>query len=68
VVPVLFPKPVGQDRLAGGLFVAHKYYKPVKSQPRADALYARVVCFPCHRGVADVSDTRLRAALAALMG
>jgi dTDP-4-amino-4,6-dideoxygalactose transaminase len=67
LVPVLFPHPVGLERLAGGPLIVHKYYKPVASRPRADALYAHVVCFPCHRGVAEASDDELRAALAALM-
>jgi dTDP-4-amino-4,6-dideoxygalactose transaminase len=67
LVPVLFPHPVGLERLSGGPVVVHKYYKPVASRPRADALYARVVCFPCHGGVAQVPDDELRAVLAALM-
>ncbi|HKH45170.1 MAG TPA: DegT/DnrJ/EryC1/StrS family aminotransferase [Thermoanaerobaculia bacterium] len=66
LVPVLFSRPVGLERLAGGPLVVHKYYKPVASRPQADALYAHVVCFPCHEGVAQVSDDELRAALAAL--
>jgi dTDP-4-amino-4,6-dideoxygalactose transaminase len=67
LVPILFPHPVGLDRLSGGPLVVHKYYRPVVSRPQADALYARVVCFPCHGGVAQVPDDELRAALAALM-
>jgi dTDP-4-amino-4,6-dideoxygalactose transaminase len=67
LVPILFPHPVGLDRLSGGPLVVHKYYRPVASWPQADALYARVVCFPCHGGVAQVPDDELRAALAALM-
>jgi dTDP-4-amino-4,6-dideoxygalactose transaminase len=66
LVPILFPHPVGLDRLSGGPVVVHKYYRPVASRPRADALYARVVCFPCHGGVAEVPDDDLRAALEAL--
>jgi dTDP-4-amino-4,6-dideoxygalactose transaminase len=66
LVPILFPHPVGLDRLSGGPVVLHKYYRPVASQPRADALYARVVCFPCHGGVAQVPDDDLRAVLTAL--
>ncbi|HEY0558360.1 MAG TPA: DegT/DnrJ/EryC1/StrS family aminotransferase [Thermoanaerobaculia bacterium] len=67
LVPILFPQPVGLDRLAGGPVVVHKYYRPVASRPRADALYAHVVCFPCHGGVAQVTDDELHTALAALM-
>lgn len=63
LVPILFPHPVGLERLSGGPMVVHKYYRPVMSRPRADALYARVVCFPCHGGVAQVPDEELRAAL-----
>ena len=66
LVPILFPHPVGLDRLAGGPLVVHKYYKPVASRPVADALYARVVCFPCHPGVAEAPDGELRAFLVAL--
>ncbi len=66
LVPILFPHPVGLDRLSGGPVVVHKYYRPVASRPRADALYAHVVCFPCHGGVARVPDDDLRAALEAL--
>ena len=65
-VPILFPRPVGSERLSGGPLVVHKYYRPVASAPRADALYSGVVCFPGHLGVAKVSDDELRAALAAL--
>ncbi|HEX7184330.1 MAG TPA: DegT/DnrJ/EryC1/StrS family aminotransferase [Thermoanaerobaculia bacterium] len=67
LVPILFPKPVGLERLSGGPLVVHKYYRPVESRPRADALYDHVVCFPCHSGVAQASDDELHAALAALM-
>lgn len=67
LVPILFPHPVGLERLSGGPLVAHKYYRPVAVKPRADALYAHVVCFPCHRDVAPVPDDELRAALANLM-
>lgn len=67
LVPILFPKPVGVDGLSGGPLVVHKYYRPVASRPRADALYSHVVCFPCHSGVAQVTDDELRAALVALM-
>jgi dTDP-4-amino-4,6-dideoxygalactose transaminase len=67
IVPILFPRPVGFDRLSGGQLVLHKYYKPVASQPRADAIYAHVVCFPCHNGMARLSDHELREALAGLM-
>jgi dTDP-4-amino-4,6-dideoxygalactose transaminase len=66
LVPILFPHPVGLDRLSGGPLVVHKYYRPVASRPQADALYAHVVCFPCHEGVAQIPDDELRAALAAL--
>ncbi|HEY2290324.1 MAG TPA: DegT/DnrJ/EryC1/StrS family aminotransferase [Thermoanaerobaculia bacterium] len=68
LVPILFPHPVGPERLSGGPLVVHKYYRPIESRPRADELYARVVCFPCHGGVAQVPDDELRAALATLMG
>lgn len=66
LVPILFPHPVGLERLSGGPLVVHKYYKPLLSRTRADALYAHLVCFPCHGGVAQVSDEELRAHLAAL--
>jgi len=67
LVPILFPHPVGPERLSGGPLVVHKYYRPVVSRPRADALYTHVVCFPCHGGVAQVPDDELHAGLAALM-
>jgi len=66
LVPVLFPHPIGLERLSGGPLVMHKYYRPVASRPRADALYAHVVCLPCHGGVAQVPDDELRAALVEL--
>jgi len=67
LVPILFPHPVGVERLSGGPLVVHKYYSPVASRPQADALYAHVVCFPCHQGVAEVADEEVRAVMAALM-
>jgi len=67
LVPILFPRPAGPERLSGGPLVVHKYYKPLSSRPQADALYARVVCLPCHRSVAQIPDDELRAALAALI-
>ncbi len=67
LVPILFPRPVEPNRLSGGPLVVHKYYRPVEPRPRADDLYARVVCFPCHGGVAQVPDGELRATLATLM-
>lgn len=66
LVPILFPRPVGLERLSGGPVMLHKYYRPVASRPRADALYARIVCFPCHGGVAQVPDDELRAVMVAL--
>jgi len=63
---VLMPTPCAAGRLAGGDIVLHKYYRPLASRPRADALYGRVVCFPCHPGVADLSDEALRKRLTAL--
>ena len=66
LVPILFPRPVGLERLSGGPLIAHKYYRPVASRPQADELYSRVVCFPCHGGVAQVPDDELRAALVEL--
>ena len=68
LVPILFPHAVGPERLSGGPLVLHKYYRPIASKPRADALYEHIVCFPCHIGVAQVPDDALHAALAALMG
>jgi dTDP-4-amino-4,6-dideoxygalactose transaminase len=67
LVPVLFPHPVGPERLTGSPLVLHKYYRPVESRPRADALYARVVCFPCHGGVAGIPDEEIHATLAGLL-
>jgi dTDP-4-amino-4,6-dideoxygalactose transaminase len=64
LVPILFPRPVGIERLPNALLVAHKYYRPVAAKPRADAIYARVVCLPCHRDVAQIPDEELRATLA----
>jgi dTDP-4-amino-4,6-dideoxygalactose transaminase len=66
LVPILFPYPVRPDRLSGRPLVVHKYYRPLAPRPRADAIYERVVCFPCHGGVARVSDDDLRATLSAL--
>jgi hypothetical protein len=68
LVPILFPRPVGVERLPGGPLVLHKYYAPLRPRPRADTLYARLACFPCHPGVAGVADDELRAAMAALAG
>jgi dTDP-4-amino-4,6-dideoxygalactose transaminase len=67
LVPILFPQPVKLEWLAGGPLVVHKYYRPVAPRPHADALYSRVVCLPCHSGVAAVSDDELRTALAACL-
>jgi dTDP-4-amino-4,6-dideoxygalactose transaminase len=67
LVPILFPRPVGLERLTGLPLVVHKYYRPMASRPRADALYSHVVCFPCHGGVAEIPDGELRTTLAALM-
>jgi dTDP-4-amino-4,6-dideoxygalactose transaminase len=66
LAPILFPRPVPPERLSGGPLVLHKYYRPLRPRTRADALYARLVCFPCHPGVAAVADEELRAAMAAL--
>jgi dTDP-4-amino-4,6-dideoxygalactose transaminase len=65
LVPILFPRPVGPERLSGGPLVVHKYYRPIASRFRADALFARVVCLPCHGEVAQVTDDELRECLAA---
>jgi dTDP-4-amino-4,6-dideoxygalactose transaminase len=67
LVPILFPRPVGLERLSRGPLVAHKYYRPIALRPRSGALYARIVCWPCHRDVAQVGDDDLYAALADLL-
>ena len=67
LVPILFPHPVGTERLAGGPLVVHKYYRPVAAKPRAVSLYDHVACFPCHRDVAQVPEAALHEALANLM-
>jgi hypothetical protein len=67
LVPILFSQPVAPGRLLGGPIAVHKYYRPLTSRPRSDSLYAHVVCFPCHNGVAEVPDSKLRAALSALV-
>jgi dTDP-4-amino-4,6-dideoxygalactose transaminase len=67
LVPILFARPVEIGRLVGGPVIAHKYYRPVASTPRAEALYARVVCVPCHRDVERVTDVELGAMLTNLM-
>jgi len=67
LVPILFPRPVSLERFAEAPVVAHKYYRPLASRPRADDLYARVICLPCHAGVGELTDEALRAALAAAL-
>jgi hypothetical protein len=67
LVPILFPRRVGVERLSGGPVVTHKYYRPVAATARAAAIYSRIVCVPCHRDVAQVSDDELRGALANLL-
>jgi len=66
LAPILFPRPVAVERLAGSPVVLHKYYRPVASQPCADRLYARIVCFPCHADVARLSDDALASTMASL--
>jgi dTDP-4-amino-4,6-dideoxygalactose transaminase len=63
LAPILFPHPVLLEDLNAGPMVAHKYYRPLASRPRADALYTRIVCFPCHTDMAKLSDDQLRGAL-----
>lgn len=62
----MLPHPVPLERLAGLPVVLHKYYRPVAPRPRADALYARVVCLPCHPGMASLSDAEACRILASL--
>lgn len=65
LVPILFPRPVSLERFREAPLVTHKYYRPLLPRPRADDLYARIVCLPCHAGVAALSDDALGATLAA---
>jgi dTDP-4-amino-4,6-dideoxygalactose transaminase len=67
LAPILLPRPISFEQLKGSALVLHKYYRPLASRPRADALYARVVCFPCHGGVAEVGDDEVRAEMIALI-
>ena len=67
LVPILFPQPVGLERLSGGPLILHKYYRPLAPRPRADRLYARIVCFPCHGSLSSIKDDELIAAMAALL-
>jgi dTDP-4-amino-4,6-dideoxygalactose transaminase len=66
LVPILFPRAIAVDRLSGQPMVLHKYYRPLVSRRRADDLYARVVCLPCHGGMAEVADETIAATLTAL--
>jgi hypothetical protein len=65
---VLFPREVrlGPERLSGLPLVLHKYYRPLAPLPRANDIYARVVCFPCHAAVGDIADDALRGIMRAL--
>ncbi|HEV8240563.1 MAG TPA: DegT/DnrJ/EryC1/StrS family aminotransferase [Thermoanaerobaculia bacterium] len=67
LVPIVFPRSVTLERFAHAPLVAHKYYRPLASRPRADDLHARVVCLPCHAGVATLSNDALHATLAAAL-
>ena len=67
LVPILFQRPVSLERFAKAPFVAHKYYRPLSPRPRADDLYARVVCLPCHAEMGELPDEVLRATLAAAL-
>lgn len=57
-VPVVCPEPVMD--LENDILVLHKYYEPITGRPTATRLYERMVNWPCHPGVAAVSNNQLK--------
>ena len=59
LVPVVFPLAVDAGRLSELPLTCRKYYRPLGDTPRAWDLYQRIVCFPCHGGLAGMGDAEL---------
>lgn len=64
-VPLLAPGPVTPEALTNPVLTLRKYYRPLEAgHPVAQDLFDRVVCVPCHDGVAAIETEALRALLA----
>jgi len=58
-VPILLNKPVSLTQLNNPYVILRKYYKPLVSKPMADNIYSRIVCFPCHTDLNQLSDKEI---------
>lgn len=53
-LPLMFDRSV--VILNNDLLTMRKYYKPLANTPQANDLYSRIINFPCHPDVAQISD------------
>lgn len=68
-VPLLAPAPVAPEALANPVLTLRKYYRPLETGHRvAQDLFDRIVCVPCHDGVASVETGQIRKLLLRFAG
>lgn len=60
-VPLMFPRTI--SKIKNQHIVLHKYYKPLQETPNAADIYRRIVNFPCHTGIAQISDKTIKGCL-----
>ena len=66
-LPMQARQPIPEARLANGMFVMRKYYRPlVDSAQNAWDIYNQIVNIPCHPDMAELTDTEIRQTLEAL--
>lgn len=52
------------ERLENSHFTVRRYYRPLEDNPNAKSIYDRLVCVPCHPGMASIADEHIMEVLA----
>jgi dTDP-4-amino-4,6-dideoxygalactose transaminase len=58
----------GINTLVNPYILLKKYYKPLLATPNATSIYKNIVNFPCHGGVASLSDDQIQKCLNTIKG
>lgn len=59
-VPLIYPDPI---EINSTIIKTQKYYRPLVNTPNATYIYDRIVCFPCHDGIASLKDEQIKEVL-----
>jgi len=58
-LPFIFPHPISKEDLDNDYVILRKYYSPCAPLRNAEKIFEHIVNFPCHPGLAQLSDTQI---------